>query len=180
MFYIIFLVLIYFITETLYLLTAFNQFLFPYSSHLVTTNLISFSMNLFLCWNIIDLQHYVSSWYIRVILYFCPFQNDHHDNSSYHLSPYKDMHNHWLYSPYRTVHPMTYLFCNWDFVSLNFPHLFHSSPLPLPPATTCLFSKSMTLFLFCYVCSIVLYFRFHVQMKSYSICFSLSDFFYLA
>ena len=35
MLYIIFLILIYFITETLYLLTAFNHFLFPYPSHLL-------------------------------------------------------------------------------------------------------------------------------------------------
>ena len=27
---------------------------------------------------------------------------------------------------------MTYLFCNWKFVPLNLPHLFLSSPTPLP------------------------------------------------
>ena len=27
----------------------------------------------------------------RVIQYFYSFQNDHHSNSSYHLSPYRDM-----------------------------------------------------------------------------------------
>ena len=62
-----------------------------------------------------------------------------------------------------TVHsiPVTYLFCNWTFVPLYFPHLFHSSPYPsllwhLPVCSlyltiTDLLSVSMTLFLFCYI-----------------------------
>ena len=53
--------------------------------------------------------------------------------------------------------PVAYLFCNWKFVPLNFPHLFPSFLHPtcclsvplLCPATIRLFSVSMTLFLFC-------------------------------
>ena len=59
------------------------------------------------------------------------------------------LHNSWWYSPHCTLHPLTHLFCNWKFVLLNLPHLFISSPNPTP---FCLFSVSMSLFLFCYVC----------------------------
>ena len=54
---------IYFITESLHLLTTFIQFPVSHPLPLVTTNLISFSMNLFGFWSIVDLQYYVSSWY---------------------------------------------------------------------------------------------------------------------
>ena len=33
-------------------------------------------------------------------------------------------------------------------------------------------------FLYCYICSFVLFFRFHIQIKSFSICFSLTYFTY--
>ena len=58
-----------------------------------------------------------------------------------------------------TVHfiPVTHLLCSWKFVPLNRPHPFLSSPHP-SLATTCLFSVSITLFLFCYVYSFVLFF----------------------
>ena len=46
---------------------------------------------------------------------------------------------------------VTLLFCNWKFLPLNLPHLFLVSP---HLATTSLFSVSMTLFLFDYICSL--------------------------
>ena len=51
--------------------------------------------------------------------------------------------------PIYISHPLTHIFCNWQFVPLNLPHLFS----PPPPAScltiTCLFFVSITLFLFC-------------------------------
>ena len=38
-----------------------------------------------------DLQHDVGFYYTTVIWYFYMFQNDHHDKSSYDMSPYKDI-----------------------------------------------------------------------------------------
>ena len=64
-------------------------------------------------------------WCTTVIWYLCTLQNDHHNKSSYHLSP----HRHIALSltvPYYS--PTTRLFC----IS-NLPHLFHSSPLWQPP-----------------------------------------------
>ena len=58
----------------------------------------------------------------------------------------------------------TYLSYNWRFVS--FKSLLSISPVSLPPfllATTCLFSVSQFLFHF------VLFFRFHIYVKSYDI-----------
>ena len=102
-----------------------------------------------------------------------PLQHDRPDKSSYHLSPKTLPH-----IPH-TVHfiPVTLLFCNWKCVPLNRPHLFLSSP---HPSGSHLFVLCICDSLFCYVCSSVLLFRFHVQVKSYSICLSLSDLFHLA
>ena len=85
----------YLSTESLYLLTAFIQFSFP--------PLLAFGNDKsdFFKWvfvyfdSIIDLQHYVNSWYtpgINIVLYniviwyFYMFQNDHHDKTNDHLS----------------------------------------------------------------------------------------------
>ena len=74
----------YLIIGNLYILTTFIQFSpTPYPA---SNNNKS---DLFLwvcCWSIIELQHWVSSWYTA---YFCTFQNDHHSKSSYHLSSYE-------------------------------------------------------------------------------------------
>ena len=105
---------------------------------------------------IIKLQYYASSHY-RVQWFFSyAFQNDHHNKSSYDISPQR----YYLVIDYipHTVHliPMTHLFCKWKFVSLYLPHLFLSSPTP-SLVTICLFSVSVTLFLFCNVYSFVLF-----------------------
>ena len=48
------------------------------------------------------------NWPIRAhiqIWYFYTTQNDHHDVSSYHLSPFKGVQYYWLYSPCCTFSP---------------------------------------------------------------------------
>lgn len=73
MLYITFLILIYLITGNLYLFflkfVPFDQLhpVFPFlaSLPLVTTNVLSFSMSLFICFvRVNDLQHCVGSYYI--------------------------------------------------------------------------------------------------------------------
>ena len=57
---------------------------------------------------------------------------------------------------------MTHLFCNWKFVTLHFPSIYFSlPPSPSHLATTCLFSVSVTLFLFCFVHLLFSLFTFH-------------------
>ena len=72
---------------------------------------------------------------------------------------------------------MTDLFCSWEFVPLNFSHLFLSF-LDLLPLRCHLFSVSLSLFLLCLFIWVV--FRSHVWVKACSICFARSDFFHLA
>ena len=48
-------------------------------------------------------------------------------------------------------------------------------PLPLSLITISLFSISVSLLLFCYIHQFVVFFRFHIQVVSYSIYLSLSD-----
>ena len=59
------------------------------------------------------------------------------------------LHRRWLYS--FPTFPNPHWFCIWKSVSLNLPHIFSSSCIPLPSclATTCSFSLSIALFLFC-------------------------------
>ena len=71
---------------------------------------------------------------------------------------------------------MTDLFCSLKFVPLNLSISFFPWP-PSLEATTC----SLYLWVcFCYVYPFVLFFRSHVWVKAWSICFSLSDLFHLA
>ena len=80
------------------------------------------------CFSAIHLQHYVSSWCKRLIQYFYNLQNDHH--------------NLVIYCQYaKLLHYTSYFLPPISLVTL------HCSTL----ANTCLFSVSMTLFLFCYV-----------------------------
>jgi len=71
-----------------------------------------------------------------VIQYFEILQNVHHDKSSYHLLPYKDIASlmtiaHAVYF----IH-VTHLFCNLKSVSPNPTHIFLSS-IHFPPPTPC-------------------------------------------
>ena len=71
---------------------------------------------------------------------------------------------------------MTYLLYSWEFVPYDPLHPFQPPPHPqsLSLATTSLVSVSMNL-VFCFF-----FLRFHIQVRSYGICLSLSDFFHLA
>ena len=109
--------------------------------------------------------------YNIVIQHFCTLQNDNPGKSTYHLSPFKDN------TLLLTVFPMLYTSSQWliYFITGNLCLLisltyFTNPPLhPSPLATTCMFSVSMTLFLFCYVCSLVLFFVFSAWLISLSI-----------
>ena len=69
----------------------------------------------------------------------------------------------WLFTIWVTREAYTfYLFYLWKFVPLNLSHLFFFPPLLSSLATMCLFSVSMSLLLFGYVCSSILFFRFHI------------------
>ena len=93
-------------------------------------------------------------WYFLMrnimIQYFHTFWNDHHNK--YHLLP-KILHHYWLYFP-------RYIFYRWFTFLVQLKVYASQSPSPIsliplrtfPQATTCLFSVSMTLFLFRYVC----------------------------
>ena len=87
--------------------------------------------------------------YNIVIWYFYISQNDHHDKSSYYLSPYK------FIMILLTISPMLYISSLWliYFVTGSVYLLisltcFTPPSLPSPLATTCLFSVSVSLFLF--------------------------------
>ena len=72
----------------------------------------------------------ISSAQYTVIQYFCTFQKHHHCKSSLPSVHIQRYYNNIDYIPH-IVHftPMTHLFCNWKFIGLNFPHLFHWSQL---------------------------------------------------
>ena len=99
-----------------------------------------------------------------VIHYFCTLKNDHHCKSSYHLSP------HQITTLSLTVSPTLYTrLCDTLFCSGNL-HLSRSlSHHPSPLANTYLFSTS----LITSGCSFVSFFKFHIQVKSYYIVFSI-------
>ena len=70
------------------------------------------------------------------------------------------------------------------YISLYVIHFIHSSLYLLSPylylaptspqITASFFSIFVSLFLFCYIRSFVLFFRFHIEVITYSICFPLS------
>ena len=73
-----------------------------------------------------------------------------------------------------TFHPCDSFILKLDLYHLISRHLFYSSLCLHPfPLSKHLFSVSMTLFLFWHVCSFVLFFKVHVQVKSFSNCLSL-------
>ena len=130
------------ITGSSYLLTTFIQFCLLQPPALVTTNLISFSVSLFLIcnWSIAPLvpltQH-------SDLIFLCIWKWSHY-SSSCRMSPYK--------GAFHAVHfkPVTQLFHNWKFVCLHLPHLSLLLPPLSPLATACFFSVSITLvFFFC-------------------------------
>ena len=113
-----------------------------------------------------------------VIWYFYTFQNDHHDKSSYHLSPYKDFTKFWTTLPTLYISYLWFIYFVTEslhlLISLTY---FSSSPsILLCQPSVC----SLYLWLcFCLVI-FVLFFRFHTQVKTYSICLPLTYFIMLS
>ena len=77
----------------------------------------------------------------------------------------------WLDFPYCAIPPWSYLTLS----SLGLPRLHSCVAYPSMVITTNVFSISVSLLLFCYIHEFVVFFTFHVQVKSYCICFFLSD-----
>ena len=85
----------------------------------------------------------------NIVIQYDILQNNHHNTSSHHLS-LKSLQYCWLCSLCCTFFPLAYLCYNWKFIPLN-----HSSVLLIllsSVATITLFSVSVRLFLFCYLC----------------------------
>ena len=97
-------------------------------------------------------------------------QNGHHDKV-----PSVTLHSHHsiiVYSPSAVPYvTMTCLFYNWEFVPLKILHPHTPQTISSPAIISFFSSVSMNLFLFCFICSCVLFFRF-IQVKSYflSLC----------
>ena len=128
----------------------------------------------FVCfWSIIDLQHCMSlihSIVIHIFVYFKMIMISH-----CHLPPYPDI------TLIIDIFPILYISYLWliYFVtemylltSLTYFSLPHPTLLWQPPVC----SQYLWLFLFNYICSYVLFLRFHVQVKSYSIYLYLTYF----
>ena len=134
--YLTILVLIYLITESLYLLTAFIQF--PQPPPLVTTYLISFPTSFFfVCfcfWSIFDLQYYNSSCYTTQLSYITVHFKIITTISHYHVIIQK----YYIiidYIPHTTFHTVTHLF--WPVsLYLIFLTYFYPPTTPSPLATT--------------------------------------------
>ena len=74
----------------------------------------------------------------------------------------------WQYSSCWTIHPCRLPYIQQLYLSVSHPYLPHS-----PSWITSFFSVSMSLFLFCCPHQSVVFFRFHICLKSYGICFFL-------
>jgi len=94
----------------------------------------------------------------------------------YTTSPYKITTVLWIYSLYCTLYSMIYLLYSWKFIPFNSLYLF-SFPIQFlsPLETINLFSVSVSLFLFCFVC-FVFQIPHTVYVKSYANCLSLTYF----
>ena len=157
MLYITSLVLIYLLTGSLYLLTTFIQFPPPSPPPTYTNYKSVLFFSEFACFlKYYCLQHYASFWCIT-----CWFDTSIH----YKMITTKNLVNipchtklltyYWLYYPHCTFHPWHSSICNWMFVPLNFPHLFHSFPYPLPsgnqPFVLCM-CESISVLLYLFIC----------------------------
>ena len=156
--YITSLVLIYLTIGRFYLLITFNQFplLPPPASGNYKSDLFSYEFVCFLKRN-----WFTTLWYFPVsnigIQYFYTLQNDHHSEYTEHC--HQKYYTSIDYIPHSVQFiPVKYLFCNWNLVPVNFPHLFHSYSLTY--FTHCLSGNQpvsfVCLWLFHFVCSFAL------------------------
>ena len=93
-------------------------------------------------------------------------------------TPFKVITKQWLYSP--VPYDISFLLIHFYsslFLKPIIPHLCLDRPLS-PLETTSVFSIPVSLFLFCYIHSFVLFLRFHVEFLSYGIHLSLSVLFH--
>ena len=147
------------IAGSLCLLTILIQFLhLPLPASGKLTSGLFFYEFICLFWGIIDLKPLVSACYATQRFGISiTFWNHHQGKSSYDVT----IQRHCTVIGYisRTVPFIlgTHLLCTFQSPS----PISSLSLLLCPLATTCLFSVSVTLFLFCYVCTFVLYCRFH-------------------
>lgn len=149
-----------------------NDFLLKYNWHVT---LILFQVYKIMIQYLYTLYQYS----IHCVQYMYTPWNDHHSKSSYHLLLYEAI------TQLLTIGSTLYILYPWCiyFVTVYLGLLISLSYFFLPPtpshlATTYLFSVFRTLFLFSHVCTFVLFFRFHMSMKSH--CLSLSDLFHFS
>ena len=148
------------IAGSLCLLTILIQFLhLPLPASGKHTSGFFFYEFICLFWAIIDLKPFVSACYtIQWFGITIAFWNHHQGKSSYDITIQR----------HRTVvgyiaHTVPFIAGTHLFCTFQSPSPIYSLFLLLCPlATTCLFSVSVTLFLFCYVCIFVLHCRFHM------------------
>ena len=119
---------------------------------------------------------YYFPMYRAVVRPLCNLRSDLPDSSSAHLTPYI------VITILLTIFPVLYckslwLSCNCQLVPLS-PFLFFTYT---PNALYCGSHQNvLCIYEFVSVCSFILLFRFHIEVKSYGICLSLSDLFHWA
>ena len=152
--------LISFIAGSLCLLTILIQLLhLPLPASVKHTSGLFFYEFICLFWAIIDLKPFVSACYTTQWFGISnAFWNHHQDKSSYDITIQRHCTVIGSISHTAPFILGTHLFCTFQVPS----PISSLSLLLCPLATTCLFSVSVTLFLFCYVSIFVLYCRFHM------------------
>ena len=155
----------------MYLLTSFIQFSLLQPPPPVNQKSDLFFYEFVYFWKISDLQHCVSSYYIRQWCNISVHFKMVNTISLVTICEHTEMlHSYWLL--HCTFHTSD-SFILQPKVCASQIYLTNLYPPPAPTlssplATTSFFSISVTLFLF-YVCSLVLFFRVHLKVKSYNI-----------
>ena len=80
--------------------------------------------------------------------------------------PFTVITKYWLYSLCCIIHPWAYLTPNSLYLPLPNPH---GAPFPLPTGNDWFVLYICESASFCYICQFVVFFRFHMQVMSYSI-----------
>ena len=129
--------------------------------------------------------------YSIVVRQLYSLQSDSPNNSSTHLALCIPYHYHWYHDIINDIITISlttflilyftssWLFCNCQFVYLN-PFTFFTQCPNLPPLWQPSVCSLYPWVCFRFVCSFILFFRFHIEVKSHGICVSLSDLLHLA
>ena len=144
MLYIIPLVIMYLISESLFLLIPF--FHFPQLQSPTSGNHKSdlfFWVGLFLknSWPIVTLSVHVTQHRGSIFLYVSNMRTTVHPLAIYHHT--KLLRSYWLYTPH-CISYLTRLFYNWSLYLLLSPSYFFHPSFPSSLVTTCSFSISVT------------------------------------